>query len=100
MTMDPATLAEGFTLAILAFPVAALTAWLFKPRPRTRATWIMYPRDGHVYLFHYRSADRVELLRAFGRCASNPDVGFSWYDVGFSWYDAARLADAVRKAGP
>jgi hypothetical protein len=30
--MDPATLREGLTLALCALPVAAFTAWFFRPR--------------------------------------------------------------------
>jgi hypothetical protein len=41
------------------------------------------------YLFTYDSETRPEILRTFGRFASNPELSFTWYD-------AAVLSQKVR----
>lgn len=35
--------------------------------------------DTYVFLYNYSS--RLELLRAIGRLASNPELNFTWYDA-------------------
>lgn len=42
------------------------------------------------YVFAYDDASRVEVLRCFGRFASNPELSFTWWD-------AAVLAKTVRE---
>jgi len=42
------------------------------------------------YVFMYDDANRGEVLRMFGRFASNPDLSFTWYD-------AATLSQRVRR---
>ena len=42
------------------------------------------------YVFLYRDDRRAELLRTFGRFASN-------YDLSFNWHDAAVLSQKVRQ---
>ena len=43
------------------------------------------------YVFLFDDSQRDEVLRQFGRFASNPDLSFTWYD-------AAVLAKRVREA--
>ena len=43
------------------------------------------------YVFLYRDEDRAEILRQFGRFATNPELSFTWYD-------AAVLSQKVREA--
>jgi len=38
-------------------------------------------KGGERYVFTYDDASRAEVLRAFGRFASNPELNFSWYDA-------------------
>jgi hypothetical protein len=33
------------------------------------------------YLFLYTDTQQAEALRALGRCASNPELSFTWYDA-------------------
>ena len=42
------------------------------------------------YLFTYKDAQRADVLRQLGRCASNPELSFTWFD-------AARLSQVIRK---
>jgi len=42
------------------------------------------------YVFLFDDSQRDEVLRQFGRFASNPDLSFNWYD-------AAVLAQRVRE---
>lgn len=49
-------------------------------------------KGGERYLFLYDDQSRAEVLRAFGRFASNEDLSFSWYD-------AAVLSQKVRQEG-
>lgn len=41
------------------------------------------------YVFTYSDENKAEVLRQFGRFASNPELSFNWYD-------AARLCHEVR----
>ena len=43
------------------------------------------------YVFLYDDEHRGETLRALGRCASNPELSFTWYD-------AAVLSQKVRQS--
>lgn len=33
------------------------------------------------YLFLYADSQQAEALRALGRCASNPELSFTWFDA-------------------
>jgi len=50
-------------------------------------------KERYVFGFADTDEDRAELLRQFGRFASNPALSFTWYD-------AACLSAAVRDRKP
>lgn len=47
-------------------------------------------KGGEQYVFFYPPSERGELLKTFGRFASDPTLSFSWYD-------AAALSQKVRE---
>ena len=53
-------------------------------------TTIAYLKDDEKYLFVYADDQIAEVLRVFGRFATNCELSFSWYD-------AAVLSQQVRK---
>ena len=50
-------------------------------------------RGEEQYVFLYDDANKAELLRTLGRCASNPELSFTWYD-------AAVLSQRIRQGIP
>lgn len=48
------------------------------------------PRELYVFFYPDTPADRVMVMRTFGRFASNPDLSFTWGD-------AAKLSQQVRR---
>lgn len=50
-------------------------------------------KGGERYLFLYDLASRSEVLKTFGRFASDPGLSFTWYD-------AAVCSGTVRKLTP
>ena len=53
-------------------------------------TSIAYLKNDEKYLFVYADDQIAEILRIFGRFATNPELSFTWYD-------AAVLSQKVRK---
>lgn len=51
--------------------------------------YIAFAKGAERYVFAWTEATRAELLRTFGRFASNPELSFSWLD-------ACRLSMKVR----
>ena len=50
---------------------------------------LAFVKGSERYVFLFDEDNRVEVLRTFGRFASNPELRFSWYD-------AALLSHRVR----
>ena len=64
-------------------------------RPRKPSTepvkTVKFIKGCETYLFFYLAGQETEVLRSFGRHASDRDLSFTWYD-------AAVLGNEIRKA--
>ena len=47
----------------------------------TRMEVLALVRGGEKYVFMYRLGQETELLRTFGRYASDQELSFTWYDA-------------------
>lgn len=61
-------------------------------RIKTEINVIALRKGEEHYVFLYTKANRPELLRSFGRFASNNELSFNWHD-------AAKLSQKIRQAG-
>ena len=62
-----------------------------RTEPRREVNVIALVKGEERYVFLFDNNSRCELLRQFGRMASNPDLSLTWYD-------AAVLSKRVRDA--
>lgn len=53
---------------------------------------ISFEVDGETYLFRFKKSRWIDMLRAVGRLAADPDVSFTWCDAAVI---AARIKQEV-----
>lgn len=67
--------------------------WPRRPRkpPAGAVKKVKFVKGCETYLFFYLAGQEVQVLRSFGRHASN-------HELSFTWYDAAVLSQKARAA--